>query len=113
MDMEQSNELKKLLEEKEELERKIKILQVGAVYGNDVKIDKVSYTYPCQRRMALYYRYNHLVPVKDSDTPMEKTRWVPFLSADNVDDVLAMIPVVISNLKQLYEKGTGTKIPLK
>jgi hypothetical protein len=101
-------ELQQLLQEKRELERKIKILTTGSIVNDIVKIDRIGYPGRFQQgKWALFYRYKHVVNAGCHGKPEPRAKWQPLFNGDSLDEVVNMIPDAIKALTELYEQAKG------
>ena len=100
------NELQKLIREKEELERRIMMLTDGKVIMDTVKLDTIKCVCSAQEgKWAVSYNYRHIVRVGRECTLKERSKWVPLFSCENREEAINMIPKVINELNELYEKA--------
>ncbi len=101
-------ELQQLLQEKKELERKIKILTTGSVVNDIVKIDRIGYPGRFQKgKWAVFYRYKYIANTGYHGTPKPMKKWQTLFNGDSIDEVVNMIPDAIKALTELYEQAKG------
>ena len=100
------NELQRLIREKEELERKIAMLTEGKIIMDTVKLDTIKTSSAQDGKWAVYYKYKHIARVSHYCELMERTKWTPIFSCENREEAIRVIPNVIKELKELYEKAT-------
>ena len=89
------NELAELIQQKKEIEQKIRELKNGTSVVGQVKIDVQHYptNKPSRYFLAVYY--------KPLDS--ENSKWQTIYSSNDRMDVIKVIPRVINNLQELYE----------
>ena len=105
--METSNELKQLLKEKKELERRIQMLTTGALIRDNVKLDRIGFAGKFQNgKWALFYKYVYVANVGCPGVPESRNKWQPMINGDTVEDVIKQIPDAIKALTDLYEEAT-------
>ena len=92
------NELDDLIQQKREIERKIKELRNCASIVGQAKIDVEHYptTKPDRHFLAVYY--------KPLDS--ERSKWQTIFSANDRESVINKIPEIIENLQELYNRNT-------
>ena len=104
--METSNELKQLLKEKKELERRIHLLTTGALIHENVKLDRIGFAGKFQQgKWALFYKYAHTVNTGRDGVPEARSKWQPMINGDTCEDIINQIPGVIKELTELYEEA--------
>ena len=94
------NELMELIEQKKEIERRIKELKDNAQIVGQAKIDVQHYPTgkPDRHFLAVYY--------KPLDSGRQK--WQTIYSANDRKAVINVIPQIIGNLQELYDRNKGT-----
>lgn len=92
------NELDDLIQQKREIERKIKELRNCAPIVGQAKIDVEHYptTKPDRHFLAIYYK-----PLDSG-----RSKWQTIFSANDRDSVINKIPEIIENLQELYNRNT-------
>ena len=100
-----TDELKRLMAEKKELERKIKALTSGAIDHGDAKLDRIGFAGEYQRgHWALFYEYKFTRSRGREGRPEPASRWTPLAHGETMEEVLEKIPDVIKALTDLYEE---------
>lgn len=94
------NELAELIQQKKEIEQKIKELKNGTSVVGQAKIDVQHYPTekPDRHFLAVYY--------KPLDSGRQK--WQTIYSANDRQAVINVIPQIIGNLQELYDRNKGT-----
>ena len=99
-----SDELKKLIQQKKELERRIKILESGAITNEMVKLDRInSYSELQNGKWCVYYKREFLV----RKGPKVATKWMPLFSGDTIEEAVGKIPDAVKALQELYNDAKG------
>ena len=102
-----TDELRELMRQKKELERRIQALTTGSVVHETVKIDRIAFASKYQQgKWALFFKYAHTVNRGYNGGPETRTKWQPLFNAENKEEVISRIPEVIRELTELYEEGT-------
>ena len=105
-------ELERLKKEKFDLERRIHLLETGALVHETVKLDRIGFASAYQKgKWALFYRYSYIVNAGSHGVPQPRKKWQPLINGDSMDEVVKQIPDVINALTDLYEEakhGTDT-----
>lgn len=93
------NELDDLIRQKKELEQRIKELKNNASVCGQVKIDMEHYptAKPDRYYLAVYYK-----PLGDG-----RPKWQTVFSANDRQKVVEVIPSIIANLQDLYDRNKG------
>ena len=103
-----SDELKKLIQEKKELERKIKLLESGAITNEMVKLDRInSYSEHQNGKWCVYYKREFFVKKGPYSKPKEATKWMPLFSGDTIEEAVGKIPDAVKALQELYNDAKG------
>ena len=99
-------ELERLIKEKTELERRIRLLTDGVIELDSVKLDTIKTSGGQCGKWAVSYKYQHVRwhGNEASNRPGEK--WVPMFACENREETIKMIPKVITELNALYAKAT-------
>lgn len=102
-----TDELDRLLKEKEELERKIRMLTDGAVFNDNAKIDMIRYPGAQNGKWALSYKYSYIEKHGRMGVPVQRNKWNTLFYGSNREEVVMKIPDIIRDLMSLYEKARG------
>ena len=103
-----TDELKKLIKEKEELEHRIKMLESGAIMRDFVKLDRInSYSEHQNGKWCVYYKREFFVRKGPYSKPKEATKWMPLFSGDTIEEAVGKIPDAVKALQELYNDAKG------
>ena len=106
--MEQTPTIEQLIKEKEELERKLNLLQSMVIAKDSVKIDTIKSNLD-PGKWAVYYRYRFIKRVGVYAAKRFAEKWVPFIQGESFDEVIDGIPDVINELQSFYETVKGVE----
>lgn len=95
------NELDSLIQQKKELEQRIKALKNQAVAVGQTKIDVEHYPTGKPERYFLAVFYKPL-PYKGEE---RRGKWQTIFSANDRKSVTDAIPAIVANLQELYERN--------
>ena len=95
------DEIEKLMQQKREIEAKIKMLKNQSTISGMAKVDVEHYPTikPDRHYLAIYYR-----PLDDG-----RPRWQTIFSANDRASIVAAIPGIVSDLQKLYASLNETK----
>ena len=100
------NDLKELIRQKEELERRIMMLTEGRIIMDSVKLDMIKHPAAQGGKWAVAYKYRYISQWGCNNIPKLSEKWVPIFCADNREEAIRAIPEIIDSIKGLYEKAT-------
>lgn len=96
-------ELERLLKEKKSIERRINFLTSGSIINENCKVDRINYSYYQKEKWALYYKYRFIAAVSRDAHPEHRSKFMPLVNGDTVEEVVEKIPEVIKALTELYD----------
>lgn len=107
-----TDELRELMRQKRDLERRIMILTTGSIVNDMVKVDRIGYAGKFQQgKWALFFKYAHVVNTGCHGVPETRTKWQPMINADTKEEVINQIPGAIKALTELYEQAVKENEP--
>ena len=103
-----TDELRMLIEEKKQLERRIKMLTTGSIENGLAKIDRICCASKYQRgKWALFYKYKYYANTRRQELPVQRTKWETMFNGETLEEVVEKIPEAIKALQDLYEAAKG------
>lgn len=108
--MDLAEELAMLRKEKEEIERKIRMITTLSVIHDNAKLDTIGTKGPQYGKWAVSYKYKHIRWHGDRRTNEPGEKWVALYCCDTRQEAIKKLPLVIDELWNLYtelnvEKG--------
>lgn len=103
--MTQMTELETLLKQKEDLERRIRLLTDGTITLDEVKLAIIRHPAAQKDKWAVSFRYEHTAEYGWSREPKQTKKWVPIFACDNREEAVKRIPGAIKALQELYDKA--------
>ena len=101
-------ELERLIHERDELDRKIKMLTSGAVFTDNAKLDTIKFHGAQFGKWAVSYKYSNTAIVGRQGDREKRQKWNTLFCCESRKQAILTIPSAITALRELYDKAVNS-----
>ncbi len=106
------DELRRLMHEREEIDRKIRMLTDGVVANDYAKLDTIKFHGAQFGKWAVSFKYSNTAIVGRQGDRQKRHKWNTLYCCDSRKEAIETLPATISFLQDLYDKAVkGTNEP--